>query len=67
MLSHYSQPLKAREKIYRDTIIKIRKNLDQWFRGDKFYDPKEYGNDGDHFVDEVEYLVAEAMDKGESV
>ena len=57
-------PVEAREKIYREALTKIRENLDEWYRGDKFFNSGLGHNDGKFLVSEVELIVGIAMDEG---
>ena len=52
------------EKICRQALFEIQKNLDQWFRGDKFYNPALGRNDGEFFASAVEIIVNTAMRDG---
>ena len=57
-----SMPIEKRKKIYREALDEIRKNLDEWYRGDKFLCLGH--NDGDFLASAVEAIVATAMDEG---
>ena len=52
------------EKVCRQALVEIQKNLDQWFCGDKFYNPALGRNDGEFFASEVEIIVVTAMRDG---
>lgn len=57
-------PIETRKKIYREALDEIRKNQDQWYRGDKFLDQDLGRNDGDFLANEIEIIIHTAMDKG---
>ena len=54
-------PIETRERVCFQALVEIRKNLDEWYRGDKFLCLGQ--NDGDFLANEVEVIVAVAMDE----
>ena len=63
--NHFTTNLKhdlfQEKKVYRQALDEIRENLDEWFRGGKFFNSGLGRNDGEFLASEIKNIVGTAM------